>query len=167
MQDIIETSRLYFSTPDQFNDPLDCSPIFKLAGDLNDPTFMQELRNDENKMIAEQGLTPQEEADLRAQFGTHVTGMADAIMRNVRAEIRRNLRIFCLSATFEHPLLRSHYAGSHTGVCLHVRVAGGSVFGLARGVDYSKPRPPILIPMRYNGSDREVGRAMSLIKADF
>jgi hypothetical protein len=52
-----------------------------------------------------------------------------------------------------HPLLRSHYAGSHTGVCLHFRVAGGSVFGLARGVDYSKPRPPILIPMRYNGSE--------------
>lgn len=167
VQDIIENSRLYFSTPDQFNDPLDCSPTFKLAGDLDDPVFLAELKKDEDEMIAEQKLTPQAEADLRAQFGTHVTGMAEAIKRNVRKEIRANLRIFCLSATYEHPLLWSHYGNSHTGVCLHFRVEHGSVFGLARGVDYSKPRPPVLIPMRYNASDSDVARAMSLIKADF
>ena len=44
VQDIIENSRLYFSTPDQFNDPLDCSPIFKLAGDLDDTAFLEELK---------------------------------------------------------------------------------------------------------------------------
>jgi hypothetical protein len=161
-------TRLYFSTPDQFNDPLDCSPIFKLAGDLDDTAFLEELKKDEDEMIAEQGLAPQAEAELRAQFGAHVTGMAEAIKRNVRKVIRADLRIFCLSANYEHPLLWSHYWNSHTGVCLHFSVANGTMFGLARGVDYSEPRPPVLIPMRYNvGGDTYVGRAMSLIKAEF
>jgi hypothetical protein len=57
VQDIIENSRLYFSTPDQFNDPLDCSPIFKLAGDLKDPVFLAELKKDEDEMIAQLKLT--------------------------------------------------------------------------------------------------------------
>jgi hypothetical protein len=83
------------------------------------------------------------------------------------SKFRRDLRIFCMSATFEHPLLWSHYASSHTGVCLHIWVEHRSVFGLARGADYSKPRPPVLIPIPYNASERAVGRAMSLIKADF
>jgi hypothetical protein len=167
VQDIIENSRLYFSTPGQFNDPLDCSPTFKLAGDLDDPAFLAELKKDEDELIAQQKLMPQAEADLRAQFGTHVTDMAEAITWKVREGIRADLRIFCLSATYEHPLLWSHYANSHTGVCLHFRAKHGSVFGLARGVDYSKPRPPVLVPLRYNASELDVGRAMSLIKADF
>src|SRR6266702_2304198 len=113
VQDIIENSRLYFSTPEQFNDPLDCSPIFKFGGDVNDPAFLQELKADEDKMIAEKALSAQEEADLRVRLGTQAADMPDAIMRNVRAEIRRDLRIFCLSATSEHPLLWSHYGNSH------------------------------------------------------
>ena len=38
--DIIEKSRIYFSAPDQFNDPLDCSPVIKLAKDPRDPDFI-------------------------------------------------------------------------------------------------------------------------------
>jgi hypothetical protein len=168
VQDIIENSRLYFSTPEQFNDPLDCSPTFKLAGDLDDPAFLAELKKDEDEMIAQHGLTPQAEVELREQFGIHATGIAEAIKRNVRKEIRADLRIFCLSANYEHPLLWSHYGNSHTGICLHFSVVHGNLFGLARGVDYSEPRPPVLIPMRYNeGGDTYVARAMSLIKAEF
>jgi hypothetical protein len=29
--DIFRNSRIYFSTPDEFNDPLDCAPVFTLA----------------------------------------------------------------------------------------------------------------------------------------
>lgn len=150
--DIIENSQLYFSTADQLNDPLDCLPVFKVRGDLNDPKFIQVLQDEESKIIAQQRLTRQEEADSRMQLGIQVTNLANAFMANVRMEISRDLRLFCLSSTNEHPLLWSHYGNSHAGVCLHFRVANDSVFRLARGVDYS---------------NLDLARAMSLIKADY
>ena len=80
--------------------------------------------------------------------------------------MRRSLYIFCLSATRERTLLWSHYAGSHAGVCLHFKVVPGEITGLARGVDYVTERPPVMVPLRYNPSEQETARRMSLIKAE-
>ena len=166
VKDIIQNSRLYFSTQDQFNDPLDCAPIFKLAGDPNDPTFAEELRQDEEDMIREERLTPERVAELRATEGTPPAEMAAAITRNVRENLRRTLHIFCFSATREPTLLWSHYAGSHAGACLHFKVIHGEITGLARGIDYMADRPPIMVPLRYNPGEQEAARRMSLIKAE-
>ena len=166
IKDIIFNSRLYFSTQDQFNDPLDCAPIFKLAGDPNDPAFLAELRRDEADMIREERMTPERVAKLRASEGVPPEEMAAAITRNVREELRRTLHIFCFSATREPTQLWSHYAGSHAGVCLHFKVVPGEITGLARGIDYVSDRPPVMVPLRYNLSEQEVARRMSLIKAE-
>jgi hypothetical protein len=121
VRDIIQNSRLYFLTQDQFNDPLDCAPIFKLAGDPNDPAFLAELRKDEEDMIREDGLTPERVAELRTTEGTPAEEIAAAVTHNVRESLRRTLHIFCFSASREPTLLWSHYAGSHAGVCLHFK----------------------------------------------
>jgi hypothetical protein len=166
VMDIIQNSRIYFSTQEQFNDPLDCAPIFKLAGDPDDPAFMAELRKDEEAMILEDRLTPERVAAMRATEGTPPTEMAAAITRNVCENLRRTLHIFCLSATREPTLLWSHYAGSHAGVCLHFKVVHGEITGLARGIDYVADRPPVMVPLRYNRSEQEAARRMSLVKAE-
>jgi hypothetical protein len=166
VKDIIQNSRLYFSTQAQFNDPLDCAPIFKLAGDPNDPAFMAELRKDEEDMIREEGLTPERVAELRATEGTAPAELAAAITRNVRENMRRTLHVYCFSATREPTLLWSHYAGGHAGVCLHFKAVHGELTGLARGIDYVADRPPIMVPLRYNLSEQEVSRRMGLTKAE-
>jgi hypothetical protein len=93
--------------------------------------------------------------------------MAEAIMHNLRAELRRKLHMFCFSSTREHPLMWSHYAGSHSGVCLHFKVESGLVTGLARGIDYVANRPPVLVPLRYNKDESDIAVMMSLVKAEF
>src|SRR5271154_259445 len=45
--DIIQNSRIYFSRPEQFNDPFDCTPPFALAKSASDPDFVKELEEDE------------------------------------------------------------------------------------------------------------------------
>jgi hypothetical protein len=166
VRDMIQNSRLYFSTQDELNDPDDCRPVFKLGGDPADPAFAAELRKDEEEMIREMNLTPEAEAHLRAMQGTRVEDMAAAITRNVRAEILRTLRIFCFSATKDNSQLWAYYANSHKGVCLHFHVASGELTGLSRGVDYEPSVPPVLVPLRYNpgNPDFEAARRMSLVK---
>lgn len=119
---------------------------------------MAELKKDEDEMIREEHLTPEDVAALRAKHGTPVEGMAAAITKNVREEMLRTLRIFCLSAIKDNPQLWAYYADSHRGVCLHFKAEPGSLFGLARAVDYEATLPPVLVPLRYN-PDEQRGRA--------
>lgn len=165
--DIIENSRIYFSVPDQFNDPLDCSPVIKLAKDPSDPAFVEELQAEEAAFLASQGKTPEEIAALRKSEGVDVRKVGSLATTYTRKQLREETRIFCLSARRDHPLLWSHYADSHRGVCLHFRCRGGTVFGAARAVEYQQERRPIFIPMKYNASDDDIADAMSRTKADF
>jgi hypothetical protein len=165
--DIIENSRIYFSAADQLNDPLDCAPVLKLAKDLKDPEFVAELRADEARLIAESGLPADDVARRAAEFGVDVRELAAGAMKQTRQALVDEVRVFCLSAREDHPLLWSHYAASHTGVCLHFRCTHGTLFGSARGVDYVRRRLPILIPLKYNKTEDDIADAMVRRKATF
>jgi len=158
---------LYFSHADQFNDPFDCAPVCTLAKHIDDPEFVAELQADEARMIAESGLSEAEVAALRKSEGVPVEKMAAAVTANIRSLLRDDTRVFCLSQRQDHPLLWSHYADSHRGICVHFRCKYGSLFGLARAVEYKRERLPILIPLKYNISDDDIADAMVRNKADF
>jgi hypothetical protein len=115
--DIIENSRLYFPSPEQFNDPFDCSPPFKLGGDISDPKFFEELRNDEQRMASVAGLTSEQMAELRSRVGVPIERVEDEVRNDTRDRLRHDARILCLAAEQCHPLMWSHYASSHMGVC--------------------------------------------------
>jgi hypothetical protein len=164
--DIIENSRVYFSSPSQFNDPFDCSPRIDFAQDIRDPSFVAQLREDEQRMARESGMTELELEKLRAAEGVPVERMAEAVRANILAELRRDTRVFCLTTELRHPLMWSHYASSHTGICLHFSCAPGSLFGLARRVIYRRDRPAILIPLKAQSED-EITERMVFEKAQF
>jgi hypothetical protein len=164
---MIEKSSIYFSIPDEFNDPLDCAPVLKLAKDPSDPEFIEELQADEARVLAESGRSTEEIAEMRRSKGVDVRQVGSAATNHTRKQLRDDSRIFCLSAKQDHPLLWSHYADSHKGVCLHFRCRGGTVFGAARAVEYQQERRPILIPMKYNKSEDDIAAAMSRTKAEF
>lgn len=62
--DIIKNSRIYFSSPDQFNDPLDCAPICALAKPLTDD-FIKDLLEDEAALAKAAGKSQVEIEALR------------------------------------------------------------------------------------------------------
>lgn len=164
--DIIENSRLFFSRPDQFNDPFDCAPPFALAKDSSDPVFVKELEDDERRMAAESGLTTEQLEQLRGKEGVPVEKMADAVRANTLRQLHDDARVFCLSAEQCHPLLWSHYADSHRGICLHFSCGSGTLIGLARKVVCQVEREPILIPLEYQSAD-QLTQKMVLVKAAF
>jgi len=162
--DIITNSRIYFSSPEQFNDPLDCAPIFALAKPLTDE-FVKELLEDEAALASAAGKSKGEVEALRQAEGVPPQRIAAAVTERTRDELVKNARVFCLSASEVHPLLWSHYADSHRRICLHFRAAPGSLFGLARAVDYRSERPSILVPLHYSKGD--IADAMVRVKGDF
>lgn len=164
--DIIENSRVYFSSPTQFNDPFDCAPRIDFAGDISDPRFLERLKQDEECMARESGMTEDELENLRAAEGVPVERMAEAARANILKELRQDTRVLCLATESRHPLMWSHYASSHTGICLHFSCMPGSLFGLARRVIYRKDRPGILIPLDAQ-PEGEISERMVFEKARF
>lgn len=164
--DMIENSRIYFSAPDQFNDPLDCAPVFKLAKPVTDAKFVNELLTEQEEMIAKSGKAADEISALQGQ-AVDVRQLGATITTETRQLLRRDARVFCLSARRDHPLLWSHYADSHRGVCLHFHSRPGTLFGAARAVEYRESRLPVLVPLHYNKTTDGIPDLMVQVKADF
>jgi len=164
--DILRNSRIYFSSPEQFNDPFDCAPPFILAGDIHDPQFFEELKRDEEQSAKESGLTDSELENLRIREGVPIEQMAETARKNTLRALQRDTRIVCFATEQCHPLTWSHYASSHTGICLHFKCEPGTLFGLARKVLYHQQRKSIQLPLYRQGED-EITERLVFEKADF
>jgi hypothetical protein len=164
VEDVLKNSRIYFSSPDQLNDPADCRPIFRLAKSLSDLDFIRELEEGERQMIAEENLSAEEVAKLRLTHGVKVEDLADSITQHTQAMLQRATQIYCLSAGYSSAQMWGYYAEGHAGVCLHFDCSSGSMLRMARRVVYSEVREPILVPISYNKDD-EVADRMVFAKA--
>ncbi|MGH8309809.1 MAG: DUF2971 domain-containing protein [Steroidobacteraceae bacterium] len=164
--DMLEHSRFYFSVPDQFNDPYDVAPVIALGGDPKDPAFLAELEAKELASLKRRGLNDAQIEAYRKASGTDISQLAAGARDDLRFKMRRDTRIFCMSAEQCHPLQWSHYADRHRGLCLHLRCAAGKPLGLARRVEYRTDREPILLPLERQSHDEIVERLI-LLKADF
>lgn len=164
--DLLEHSRLYFSVPDQFNDPYDVAPVIALGGDPKDPAFLAELEAKELASLKRRGLNDAQIEAYRKASGTDTSQLSAGARDDLRLKMRRDTRIFCMSAEQCHPLQWSHYADRHRGLCLHFRCAAGEPLGLARRVAYRTDREPILLPLERQSPDEIVERLI-LVKADF
>jgi Protein of unknown function (DUF2971) len=162
--DVLENSRIYFSSPDQLNDPADCRPVFKMAKPLTDLEFIKELEDGEKKMIAEEKLTPEQVAEARIKHGVRVEDLARSITEHTQLMLQTATRIFCLSTRHQSAQMWGYYADAHCGVCLHFNCDSGSLLGMARRVVYSEVREPILVPIQYNNDD-DVADRMVFAKA--
>lgn len=91
--DVLRNSRVYLSAPSQLNDAADCRPRFELARPLTDPDFVRELQADEEHMIAEERLTPEEVEQLHAQYGVTPERLAQGVTDNTRRELEGKTRI--------------------------------------------------------------------------
>jgi hypothetical protein len=165
--DTIENSRLYFPSPEQFNDPFDCFPPFELGGDWHDPKFVAELEQTQQLMVEENGISQAELDALQAKGGVPSEHLADTIRQYTIGDLRRETRILCLAREHCHPLMWSHYASSHTGICLHLRSGRGDLFGDAKRVLYRDERLPVLIPWKNRQSEDEVVDRLAFEKAAF
>ena len=143
-QKIVCDAELFFANPLTFNDPFDCRPSFSMQA-TNDqlkayydgvlqrqaPSMNRAARRAESKQIATNPLRkptiPKNLADFKQSYHDTVT---------------RKIGLLCLSEVSNDPLLWSHYADAHRGICL-VFDWQTEFFGHAQEVCYQAIRPLI------------------------
>ena len=138
-RNVLETYRVWFSSPGDFNDPFDCLPSI-------DPESLRGVRFalTVKKIMRRQfpGLSAQEKSRLTRQF-RHIgrASVRDKVAWGSREAINSNVGVFCASADPKNILMWSHYAHKHTGICVELDVAPGSdALGFLR-LEYASERP--------------------------
>jgi hypothetical protein len=166
VQQILLESRIYFSHPEEFNDPLDIAPIVRHGGNPKDPAYIKELEDSETQHYLQRGFSPIEHAELRRTTGVSAEALPAAATQHLRQTIRDAARILCLSGNRLDPLQRAHYANGHQGVCIHFRCHRGSWLQGARALRYRKHRPAIEFPLSRQ-TPIEFAHRIALTKASF
>ncbi len=165
VSDILLESKIRFSHADEFNDPFDVSPTLAHGGNVNDPTYLKELKRAELSSHLDRGLSRKQIRALRRSEGVPAEQLVRASLPLLRKTIRDHSRILCLSARRDHPLQWAHYANGHKGICIHFRCEAGTWAGGARQVRYQKTRVPIHLPL--TESEWDMVDKMVLTKAHF
>lgn len=145
LRDFLKTGKLRFSLPACFNDPWDCRPLFDAPAE--DRIFRAAICNLAIDWLATDGNSYTEEK--RRQFALMMADDPEKYevgARCVSAYFQQNLwdryRLLCLTGRNNVPLMWSHYASSHQGVCL-VFDTNDPVIGNARRVDYCSTYPTV------------------------
>jgi hypothetical protein len=141
LKDALVNKRVHFSNPKNFNDPWDCYPCFDTTA-VNDPAyrarFMATLRP-----LPILGLTAAEHCYAEARLQEDSDLLRELIKTTTefsRKMILDRWRIYCLTPHSETPLMWSHYADKHQGICLEFD-AGKAVIGNAWQVQYREALP--------------------------
>jgi hypothetical protein len=162
---ILIQHQLWFSAADDFNDPYDCAPIVRTP--LNRQRMIGiasrvAARETEGKGRAQRRLARRENL-VRIKRMNYSPEQVEQINAGILAMIRRDTGVFSLSADAASVLMWSHYAQSHTGVCLRFRLDVNSEIRDAVGVRYSVERPTV----DFLGDPMEMATKALLHKADY
>jgi len=153
--DVIVNKRLYFSLPNEFNDPFDCRPKFSLHFCKNDPEevwrrYFYILAKYQYRNISDiEAQKHAYAAILRRKHKDNVwLRQADEEIKKTLNEQVNHFRICCFSKSPRNPMMWAHYANNHKGVVLQFKISDmlNHESGTYRGfnVEYY-PRP---IPLR-------------------
>ncbi|GGK51228.1 DUF2971 domain-containing protein [Aliivibrio fischeri] len=116
------SSEIYFSDPSCFNDPLDCSPIIENDLNIKELEYLcyMMLCKNKGKIAAKENIERfkyyateyegQYEKSLSFQLLYEIKNQLDLVMKNIG--------VLSLSRKNDSPLMWSHYANEHKGVCL-------------------------------------------------
>jgi len=125
-------SEVYFSDPKQFNDPLDCSPTL-----INDVS-LDDLEKLCYRMISNRYDEVRASSDIQnfrylsTEYGDYRTDpeVKKCYERMISDEVKRQLDQFMksrgvlsLSSQWNSPLMWSHYADEHKGLCIEYDIS--------------------------------------------
>lgn len=164
----LASGKVYMSDPMSLNDPFDVTPKFSNKDAFFKSKKMIELGNSlfgekYKEILSEISYSVQgylyeddmniDEKELFAKL------LANRIWREVK-ERQPTKSIVCLSDRWKEPLLWSHYADSHKGICVEYAWLGNNQF--MKGVSYSDDIEHIDIDLLYKifieGSDSDRGK---------
>lgn len=138
---IFTHSELYFPSPIDLNDPLECRPLVTL-GDLSDLRYREKYVSYSKRAMIAGGNTADPEK-ISTWLENHTQEEAQDFCNQTTEALRQDLakyRICSFCAENNNPLLWAHYADSHQGFCL-IFDADNELFGGASKVEYQDEYP--------------------------
>lgn len=138
---ILEDSVLYFAGPQAFNDPFDCKVHY------SNTLSIDALKEYYTRVLKER-LPHLNRTNLREKVAADIRGITPAQFISRMAagmqEAANEIGVLSLSSTCRSILLWSHYAASHSGICIKFH-AGNTTpfFGAAQKVKYAEKYPEI------------------------
>lgn len=132
---IFRDTELWYSSPADFNDPFDCFIELDTNNTLEEiEDFIR--KNPDNQGIDEQRIKQQALAWFNDPEHFH------KLINNTSYEALNSCGIGCFAPDADEVLMWSHYAASHTGICLKFDVlADPEGFALIFKVEYPKEYP--------------------------
>lgn len=137
---LFTTGRIYFASPDIFNDPFECDPVVS-THNLSRKKYREFLirkakENGENSAGARAKAAQIMKAGLIKKPNTLLK------IRQEMKEYYNRAGMYCLSETRDDILMWSHYADDHRGYCIQFEAKNRTpVFGAAQKVTYSASYP--------------------------
>ena len=155
-------NELYFPSPIELNDPLDCRPLLTV-GDLADHEYKAKyIAYARGIMVA--GGNPADPDKITAWLNNLTQEEVEEYTKKQTNGYRLNLlakyRICSFCARPDNPIVWSHYADSHSGFCL-IFDADNDLFGRALKVKYQNEYPTFDIT---ENSDNEILKNSALVK---
>jgi hypothetical protein len=143
LESLLRNNELYLSAPTNFNDPFDCVPTFDFACTreeaiaLADRTLARDrtFRTAREKRVAKEQFLSSLPVSNPLEAHTHMCEAHEVA-------VRERLGVYCLSARMDSPLMWSHYADAHRGVCIGFD-SNSWPFAIAQSVSYSEERMPV------------------------
>jgi len=145
---LLTGAEVYYANPAKFNDPLDSSPTIQIDTDrlpLQKLCYRM-LLNAHGKEYALREM--QNHQYMSTEYGDYkVSPEADAYyMRRLASDVKNLLYedvgkrgVLSLAARWDCPLMWSHYADEHRGLCIEYDTSGGACPEI-QPVNYRKPR---------------------------
>lgn len=152
-------NRLYFSHPEDFNDPMDSLPHFTFSGDAEQlgalrRKLLWQIAWRKNPGLQGRVELLQKVAQYQDEFpDVGDNGFDDFVQYSV-TEYVRDVGILCLSETGSCPVMFYHYADAHRGICMRFRTNSG-YFAMAESVSYGTDYPEIDYFAADDGSEFE------------
>ena len=143
--------QLYYSSPRKFNDPMDSKVSINIDIDIKTLERVYNkllIKNGINKSdhvhainearyFAEEDISVREAAEYAVRYVEIIKGkIIDAMESNLA-----NYGIFCLSHRWDSPLMWSHYADEHKGICVELTRRDDVPLDAFHPVIYKKSNP--------------------------
>lgn len=161
LRQLIQEGKFYFSRPADFNDPFDTLPILTIPRTrVAKERWLASIARQNADLIPNQSATTVAREMIRT-----APEILQTLFQNAANKSAQEIGVLCLTARPDQVLMWSHYAASHTGVCLRLVAQRGHPPGsIAWRVRYQGQRPK-LEGVQYRDSQRLLDALVT--KADF
>jgi hypothetical protein len=149
-EDTLRNNRVWFSSPLEFNDPFDCRCLWDTQ------VTREEVVLRRATSLAKNGVScPDAFAQAESEVPRERPEFENWLKRKITDDCRRlaNTGIFCLTSSCDNPLMWTHYANKHNGICMAFGVRSphetshSEFIGEAMRVEYAD-RCPLINPVR-------------------